>query len=319
MSFGAGKAARSAPPAPVEKRMPPLSSAGLLNLSIVYVAWGSTYLAIRVAVGPGAGFPPFTLGAMRVIVAGAVLFLWAMLTRRGLRLPRRELAVLAASGLLLWLGGNGLVVWAEQRADSGLAALLVATAPLWAALSEGLLDRRLPSRLLLGSLALGLAGTGLLSAPVLTSGLRADLLTIAALILAPLLWSLGAVFQRRHARTESGRVRSAYQHLFGAVGFVLLVQLAGEPAPTPTPEAWVAWGYLVVFGSIFGFTAFIRAIKLLPMSVAMTYAYVNPIIAVALGAVILKEPITVWTLAGAALILLGVAGVFQDRRNGGAI
>ncbi|MFQ5946509.1 MAG: EamA family transporter, partial [Anaerolineae bacterium] len=317
-SSGVGQPASFARPGGIRQRRTPLSPAGLLNLSVVYVAWGSTYLAIRIAVGPGAGFPPFTLGALRVIVAGAALLLWARLAREELRLSKRELAVLAASGLLLWLGGNGLVVWAEQRADSGLAALLVATAPLWAALTEGFLDRRLPSRLLLGSLALGLAGTGLLSAPVLTSGLQADLLTIAALILAPLFWSLGAVFQSRQSRTESGRVRSAYQHLFGAVGFALLVVLAGEPAPSPTPEAWVAWGYLVVFGSIFGFTAFITAIKLLPMSVAMTYAYVNPIIAVALGAVILKEPITVWTLAGAALILLGVAGVFQDRRNGGA-
>ncbi len=313
-----GQIARAAPGATGEDQSSRLSPVGLLNLSVVYVAWGSTYLAIRVAVGPGAGFPPFTLGAMRVIVAGAVLLVWAWLSREHLRLARRELAVLAGSGLLLWLGGNGLVVWAEQRADSGLAALLVATAPLWAAVTEGIIDRRLPSGLLLGSLALGLAGTGLLSAPVVTSGLRVDLLTIAALIVAPVLWSVGAVLQRRHSQTESGRVRSAYQHLFGAVGFIFLVLLAGEPAPTPTPEAWVAWGYLVVFGSIFGFTAFITAIKLLPMSVAMTYAYVNPVIAVALGAIILNEPITLWTLSGAALILLGVAGVFQDRRIGGA-
>ena len=121
---------------------------GLAYLFAVYFIWGSTYLAIRVAVRDGSGFPPFTMGAMRMLAASILLFLWAVLRRQGMRPSRRDLGVLVASGLLLWVGGNGLVVWAEQRAASGYAALLIGTTPIWAAIIESVLDRRAPSRLL---------------------------------------------------------------------------------------------------------------------------------------------------------------------------
>jgi drug/metabolite transporter (DMT)-like permease len=112
------------------------------------------------------------------------------------------------------------------------------------------------------------------------------------------------------------QVSAAYQSLIGGVGFLPLILIFREPIPTPTMQAWFAWGYLVVFGSILGFTAFVQAVSLLPTNVAMTYAYINPVLAVILGAVILDEPITIWTVSGAALVLLGVAGVFHERRSG---
>ncbi len=296
------------------ERAEALSRSGLLNLSLVYVIWGSTFLAIRVAVRPGAGFPPFTLVFTRVVLAGSILFLIAWLGRKKLRLSRNELVVLAVSGVLLWAGGNGLVVWAEQHVNAGMAALLVATVPLWTAVMDAVLQRESPSALLALSLLVGLGGVGVLSAPSLTSGSGSDLFAILAVILASLVWSLGAGLQRRHSRTESGQVRSAYQHLFGSFGLLFLMVVAGEPAPAPTREAWLAWAFLVVFGSVVGFTAFTTMVNQLPSSVAMTYAYVNPLITVTLGAILLDEPITIHMLAGAALILLGVAGVFRDRQ-----
>ena len=290
-----------------------VSWAGLFHLSVVYLVWGSTYLAIRVAVREGAGFPPFTLVSMRVFLGGALLLAWAGLSGRRLVPSRRELAILAVSGLLLWGGGNGLVTWAEQRAHSGFAALLLGAAPIWAVLIESVLDRKTPSLLLIASLLVGLAGIALLSVPVLVSGVRADVLSVVALLLAGVSWASGTVLQTRHPVSLGPRVSSGYQQLMAGLGYLALLLVVREPRPSPIPEAWLAWGYLVVFGSIFAFTAYVQALRLLPINIAMTYAYVNPVIAVILGWVILREPITGWTVGGMALVLLGVAGVFQAR------
>jgi drug/metabolite transporter (DMT)-like permease len=290
-----------------------VSWAGLFHLSVVYLVWGSTYLAIRVAVREGAGFPPFTLVSTRVLLGGALLLAWAGLSRRRLVPSRRELAILTASGLLLWGGGNGLVTWAEQRAHSGYAALLVGAAPIWAVLIESVLDRKAPSLLLTGSLLVGFAGIGLLSGPVLASGVRADVLSVLALLLAGFSWASGTVLQTRHPVSLGPRVSSGYQQLMAGLGYVVLLLVVREPRPSPVPEAWLAWGYLVVFGSILAFTAYVQALRLLPINIAMTNAYVNPVIAVILGWVILREPITGWTIGGTALVLLGVAGVFRTR------
>lgn len=292
-----------------------LPRAGLINLALVYVAWGSTYLAIRIGVRPGSGFPPFSLAFWRLAAAGVLLFGIARLRRKQLRISRQELAVLAVTGVLLWVGGNGLVVWAEQTADSGLAALILATLPLWSAVFESVWRRKLPSPLLIVSLLVGLAGVAVLSLTSFEPGSADGGLAVLVLLAASMLWSLGALIQSRRSKLESGQVRSAYQHVFGAVGLLLLARLAGEPTPTPTPAALAAWGYLVVFGSLVGFTAFTTMINQLPFNVAMTYAYVNPLIAIVLGALILSEPVTGRTLAGGILILLGVGGVFQDRRR----
>ena len=291
--------------------------AGLVYLLVVYVVWGSTYLGIRIAVREGTGFPPFTMAAMRGIAAGCLLLLWAAATRKQLRLSRGEALVLAASGALLWVGGNGLVVWAEQRADSGYAALVVGSAPIWVAMMESLLDRRLPSLLLVGSLLTGLAGVGLLTAPALAAGLAVDVGVAGALVLAAVTWGAGSILQRRRPAAAPPLVTAAYQLLFGGVGLGLVALLAREPTPQPTTEAWLAWGYLVVIGSLLGFTSYVQALHLLPTNVIMTYAYVNPVIAVLLGWLVLHEPITLWTLGGMALVLLGVAGVFRDRYQQG--
>lgn len=287
--------------------------AGLSHLIVVYLIWGSTYLAIRLTVREQAGFPPFTVVAMRVVTAGILLMVWAAAARLRLQVRRDELITLAGSGILLWLGGNGLVTWAEQRADSGYAALLIGASPIWVALIESLIDRKIPSLLLIGSLAVGFGGIALLSVPVLRQATRADSYSVLALILAALCWSSGTVLQSRRPVTAPTRVSSGYQHLFGGAALILVALASGEPPPDPAPEAWWALGYLIVFGSIIAFTSFVQALRLLPTPVVMTYAYVNPVIAVLLGFFILGEPITIWTAAGAPLVFLGVAGVFRER------
>ncbi|MDA1329894.1 MAG: EamA family transporter [Chloroflexi bacterium] len=291
-----------------------LDPGGLLHLAVVYVVWSSTYLAIRLAVREGAGFPPFTLGFMRALVGGIVLIVWAGLRGGRLRITSREAGLLAASGLLLWVGGNGLVTFAEQRADSGLAALMVAAAPIWAAILEAIIDRKLPTRQLSFSLFIGFVGIGVLTVPELASGVRADSIAMLALVGATITWSAGSVLQARKPVTLSNRASASYQMLFGAVGFAIVALLVGEPAPTPTREAWLAYSYLVVFGSVIAFTSYVTVLRVLPTRIVMTYAYVNPVLAVLLGWFFLREPITIWTVAGSLFVLIGVAGVFREQR-----
>jgi drug/metabolite transporter (DMT)-like permease len=290
-----------------------INSTGLLNLFVVYIVWGSTYLAIRVAVRAEGGFPPFLLGATRVLIGGSLLLLWAALRGERLRLTRAEFTTLFVSGLLLWVGGNGLVNWAEQRTDSGLAALIIAATPIWVTIVEAIVDRQLPSWRMVGALLVGFLGIAVLTFPTLRQGLRADLFSILALLLAGLSWGSGSVLQSRRPVQVSAGVSAGFQQLVGSVGFGVMVLLLGEKWTLPEAESWLAWGYLVVFGSLFAFTAFIRALKLLPTKIVMTYAYVNPVIAVFLGWLVLRETVSLWTLGGALLVLLGVAGVFRER------
>ena len=288
-----------------------ITPAGLINLFVVYFVWGSTYLAIRIGIRSGSGFQPFWFGGLRVLVAGTILLLFAVIRGKDIRPNKMDLRVLIASGFLLWIGGNGLVVLAEQRIDSGIAALIVASTPIWVALFESILDKRMPSLLLIGSLVVGFGGIIVLSLPILTSGVRADTFSILAVLLASFSWSSGLVLQTRQPVSLSRGVSSAYQQLFGGVFFALIALLVREPLPTPTTEAWLAWGYLVLFGSILAFTAFVSALQSLPTSLVTTYAYVNPVIAVLLGWLILREPVTPWTIVGGFFVMVGVTGIFR--------
>jgi drug/metabolite transporter (DMT)-like permease len=292
-----------------------LDRSGLLHLFVVYILWSTTYLAIRIAVREGAGFPPFTMGMMRASTAGLILLLWSWLRRENIYPKKEEWAVLAASGVLLWLGGNGLVTFAEQRAESGLAALMVASMPIWSALIEAVVDRRWPSRQFAIPLLIGFSGILVLSVPSLGSGNRADTIALIALIVATITWAIGSVLQARKKVNLKPQVSAAFQMLFGALGFAIVVQLVGEPLPNPTGEAWAAWVYLVVFGSIIAFSSYVTALNKLPTRIVMTYSYVNPVLAVFLGWLILDEAVTGWTIAGSVLVLLGVTGVFRARRK----
>lgn len=286
---------------------------GLLNLFVIYLVWGSTYLAIRVAVRSGSGFPPFFLGATRITLAGLTLLIWAALRKNRIKPTWQEVASLLISGVLFWVGGNGLVNWAELRADSGLAALIISATPIWAAIVTILIDRELPTRKMVGALSLGFLGMMVLSVPVLRAGVRADLWSIIALLVAGMSWATGSVLQSRKPVALNDVASAGFQQVFGGLGLFGVAFLLDEPLPKPIMEAWLAWGYLWFFGSIIAFTSFIRALRLLPTKIVMTYPYVNPVIAVFLGWLILDEPVSLWTVGGAVLILLGVTGVFKER------
>ncbi len=290
-----------------------LDRRGLAHLLVVYLAWGSTYLGIRLAVDPDGGFPPFTMAMLRVFAAAAILFSWAKWRGERIRLRGREWLMLGGSGLLLWVGGNGLVTWAELRASSGLAALLVAAMPLWGESITMVIDRKVPSRLLVGSILLGFAGVATLSWPVLRAGNRSDIAAIVGLLLAPLFWAMGSIWFQRNKPDLSVRVVSGWQQLLGGVGLAAMALVRGEPWPQPDAAGWAAWGYLVIVGSVFAFTSYVITLQRLPYRVVMTYAYVNPVIAVFLGWLILHESVTPWTMAGAVLVVAGVVGVFRNR------
>ena len=286
---------------------------GLFHLGVVYLVWSSTYLAIRVAVRPGAGFAPYSLAALRCLMAFPLLLLWGRL--RGLRLlpTRRELPILAASGILLWTFGNALVVVAEQRVDSALAAILIASTPIWVALLESLADWRIPSRLKVAALLVGFAGTGLVGYPALRSGVRADALAVMALLVAALSWGGGALLQRRHPVELDALASAAYQMLFGGLATTVMAIVFREPWPKPSATAWMGFAFLLVFGSLISFTSFLKALHLLPTRVVFTYAYVNPVLATFLGWLILGERVPSVAVAGGGLVLLGVAGAFRAR------
>lgn len=285
---------------------------GLLCLLVVYVIWGSTYFAIRVAVGEGSGFAPFSMAGSRVLIGGLLLLAVGAGMGYSLRLTRGAWVVIVISAILLWNGGNGLVTWAEQYAHSGYAALLVGTTPLWGALWDSLIRRKKPTKVLILSLLVGFTGLMVLTFPQWRGGEFTDAASTLALCLAPVLWSAGSAYKQRRPLPNAIIVIAAYQQIVAAGVFLLMAYLSHEPWPTPSPEAWWAWGYLVVFGS-FAFTAYVIALHKLSLPVVMTYAYVNPVIAVLLGWFLLDEPVTGGMVLGMVLILAAVGGVFHDR------
>jgi drug/metabolite transporter (DMT)-like permease len=274
------------------------STAGFFHLMVVYIVWGSTYLAIRLAVRPGAGFTPFMMAGSRAIIAGLILLGWAILSNQPLRISWRAFIPLALSALMLWLGGNGLVTWGSQYADSALTALIIASVPVWTAGIEAGVDRRLPvaapGRRLVdrhcrhrGFELPGAAGWRAFG----PAGARRGCPRSSDLVSRHLI-------QSRKRPPLSPVVASSYSMLVGGIGFGILALLNKEPVPAPTTEAWLAWGYLVIFGSILAFTSYTQALRLLPTQIVTTYSYVNPIIAVLLGWLVLREQITLWTVVG---------------------
>lgn len=291
-----------------------LSKKGLFHLFIVYTVWSTTYLGMRVGVDPANGFPPFLFGALRMGVAALILFALARLQHFTIKPTRQELVSLALVGNLLWMGGNGLVLWALQFADSGFASLIVASAPIWATLIELVQYKKKPSTVLLVALFVGFFGVAALSVPSLGKG-SSQAFAVIALLVAAISWALGSVIQTRRSVNLPPQVMSAYHQLFASVGFLLSSLVLGEPTPQPTLSAWLAWLYLVGFGSVFAFTSYIYSLKLLPINIAMTYAYVNPVLALFLGWLLLNEPIGVWTILGAALVLVSVFGIFSAKHQ----
>jgi drug/metabolite transporter (DMT)-like permease len=303
------------PPTPAAGwRQPQPAILVALALLTVYLVWGSTYLGIRVAVQT---LPPFLMASVRFLVAGALLWTWAI--RRGDvtgdRIGPRQWGAAAIVGCLLLTTGNAMVGWGEQTVPSGIAALLVASMPLWMVMmSRGLLGERLGWRAAVG-LLLGFAGVALLVQP--SGGHRLDPLGTAAILFAAVSWALGSVWSRRLPLPSRPLVATSMEMLAGG-GLLALVSLAtgeiGRFNPAQVSAAsLLAVLYLIVFGSLLAFSSYVWLLRATSTAVLSTYAYVNPIIAVALGWGLLGETVNTSTLAGGAIIIVAVAVIMTRR------
>ncbi|MER6254023.1 EamA family transporter [Streptomyces sp. NPDC001584] len=284
-------------------------------LAVVYVVWGSTYLGIRIVVET---MPPFLSAGARFITAG--LLLSAVVAWRygpaALRATRAQLGSAALVGLLLILGGNGLVVLAETSVPSGLAALLVAAVPMWVVVLRTCTGDRPPLRTLAGVLV-GLAGLAVLTGPGLGGEVR--LSGVLLVVAASVLWSLGSFSAPRLKLPANPFTGSAYQMFAGGIAAVVVGLLRGEhrgldPAAFST-ASWLALGYLTVVGSLVGFTAYVWLLQAAPLSLVSTYAYVNPVVAVALGTLILDEALTWPILVGGAIVVAAVGVIVSTERK----
>ncbi|GHI87623.1 EamA family transporter [Streptomyces xanthophaeus] len=284
-------------------------------LALVYVVWGSTYLGIRIVVQT---MPPFLSAGVRFITA-ALLLAAVVAWRYGpaaLKATGTQLRSAALVGLLLILGGNGLVVLAETSVPSGLAALLVASVPVWlVVLRAGTGDR--PPLRTLGGVLLGLAGLAVLTLPGLSGEVR--LSGVLLVLAASVLWSLGSFSASKLTLPDNPFSASAYQMLAGGLGGIVVGLLRGEhrgldPAAFST-ASWLALGYLVLFGSLVGFTAYVWLLRAAPLSLVSTYAYVNPVVAVALGGLILDEALTWPIVLGGAVVVAGVGVIVSTERR----
>ncbi len=279
------------------------------GFAAVYILWGSTYLAIRFAVET---IPPFLMAGTRHLAAGAILFLYAL--RKGAPRPTaRHWKSAALVGTLLLLGGNGLVSWAERRVASGPAALIVASVPLWMVVLSAAGERRRAAGPVLAGLALGLGGIALLVLPAASgSAAGVDPVGAGVLLLAALSWSVGSLASRRLPLPSSTLLATGMEALAGGAVLWIVGLAGGEGAALHlsaiTARSGLSLAYLVVFGSIFGFSAYVWLLKVSTPERVSTYAFVNPIVAVALGVALGGETLTLRT-AVAAAVIVGAVGL----------
>ena len=288
---------------------PHASKAALITaFAAIYLVWGSTYLAIRVVVET---LPPFLSGAFRFLVAGAALI--AFLAWRGVPLPTRaQWQHATVTGLLLLVGGNGLVVWAEKTIPSGLTALLIALTPVWFALLDWLRPAGVrPQVKTVVGIVVGLGGVILLVRPQGPATHTAShWLGALAILAAGISWASGSLYSKYKPNNASPWMNSAAQMICGGAGLLMLGLLCGEPFTTDWSHiigrSLIALGYLIVFGSWIGFSAYVYLLKYSTPSRVSTYAYVNPVIALFLGWLLLDEIVTAQMIWGALVIVTGV-------------
>jgi drug/metabolite transporter (DMT)-like permease len=311
-----------------------------MALFAVYVIWGSTYLAISIAVQT---IPPFLMAGTRFLIAGSILYLWQKL--RGVPTPNRlewRSAAIVAGFMLV--GGNGFLTWAEQYVPSGIAALLVGTVPLWMALidalvipgagrTSGLLAfiqragkplvggpvRKRPNWLSWLGLLIGFAGIVLLIGPRVQepgTGSR-ELIGLGMLILVSLSWSIGSLYSRGARLPDAPLMGTGMEMLVASLGFAVLATLNGEwgriePAAIST-RSLLSLGYLIVFGGLIGFVAYTWLLRNISTPVVAAHAYVNPMIAILLGSLIVQEPLTPRIIFSAAVIIGSVVLISLAR------
>jgi drug/metabolite transporter (DMT)-like permease len=282
----------------------------IVAFALVYIFWGSTYLAIGIS--DQQKLPPLVMCTMRFLLAGPPMLAIHAVLGRNVRLTAGQAARLAVIGCLLLVGGNGALAWAEQYVPTGHAALIIAVAPIWMVLLEAYVFRgdRLSRRGVLG-VVLGIAGIAVLFWPKFDQRERLgamQLFAASTLLLSSLSWSVGSVLSRQWQLTVDPFVATAYQMTFAGLAHLVLATLTGQwNHAVFTRRGVAATLYLVVFGSWVGYTAYIWLLKHVPTPKVATYAYVNPIVAVFLGWLVLRERVDVYILCGSAVIVVAVA------------
>jgi drug/metabolite transporter (DMT)-like permease len=288
--------------------MAALKGKALIAYLVVCVFWGSTYLAIKVGVME---LPPFLFAGLRFLVAG--LLLLAIARALGDPLPRRsDWRTLAIVGLMLLAGGNAFVVWSEQYISSGVASIFVVTVAMWTALFDAIIpggQSELNWKVIAG-LILGFLGTLLLVGATPEEIAAADKRGPIALTIASASWSLGTVYAKRHPTKASPYMGAAFQMIVGGSAVALVGTLLGEwPSWHLSPRGFGAIAYLVVFGSVLGYSAYAYALRNASATIVRTYAYVNPVIAVLLGWLLLHEPVEARTFIAMGMILVAVVWI----------
>ncbi|MGH2476198.1 MAG: EamA family transporter [Candidatus Limnocylindrales bacterium] len=285
-------------------------------LAILYIVWGSTYLGIAVAVET---IPPFLMAAFRFTLAGGVLLGWTLLRRSFAPPTPREWRDTFIVGALLLGGGMGMVAWGEQTIPSGIAALLVAMMPVWVAiLGRVFLGQHLPRLAVIG-IVVGFVGVAILVGPTaLGDSGSLDPAGVAALIISPLAWCIGSLYASHRALLpRQPLVATGAQMLAGGIVLTGMAGVSGEfgrfSVAAVSPESVAAFLYLVVIGSLLAFTAYGWLLRKAPLPLIATYAYVNPVVAVILGAIVLREPIEARTLVAGAVIVGAVALIVTAR------
>jgi drug/metabolite transporter (DMT)-like permease len=294
---------------------PPLR-AYVLAFATIYLVWGSTYLAIRIGVET---MPPFAMAALRFVTAGT-LFL-GFLRLRGHAWPSpRQWRDAAVSGFFLLLGGNGLVTWAERTIPSSIAALLIGAGPVFVVLTEWAWPGgRRPAPVTFGAMLLGFAGVGWLAAPWENDGAgRPDAAGVVAILLACFSWGIGSIYSRQVRDPAPPFTAAAAQMLAGGLLLALAAAIHGDFArwdfAAISARSWLAVAYLIFVGALAGYTAFVWLVKHSTPALTATYAYVNPVVAVFLGWLLLDEPVTPRTLA-ASVVIIGAVAILTLHRS----
>jgi len=289
-----------------------------LSFGLVYLFWGSTYLAILIAVRH---FPAPVLGALRFLISGTLMLAWCFLSGKKIAVRSEDFLRLLLVGVLLLVGGNTVLAWAEQYINSGIAAMIVAVVPIWIASIESLFGGVRLNRLGWAGLLLGIGGLFVLLWPdIATSNSigRRDLLASLGLMLGSLSWAVGSVLSRRFQLGVGPFAATGWEMLFaGAVNGLLALAFGDFHRADWSRSGWLAVAYLVTFGSLVGFTAYIWLLEHVPTPKVATYAYVNPVVAVFLGWLIAREHIDRYMLMGMVVIVAAVVLVTSSKLRSG--
>ena len=284
-----------------------------LSLITVWIVWGSTYLGIRFAVQT---IPPFLMAGVRYTIAGLLLCGALLLWKRSLlaEITLSQWKSLAVTAVLLLVCGNGLLCFAEQRIASGVAALIVATVPIWMLAIDSALERRLPSTSAMAGMAVGTLGIAALV------GLRfgsIPLVPALLVLLSALCWAAGSVYARRNANGHGNPLVTALEMVLGGVMLTIVASFSGETShfhlSAISRESFLGFLWLVGPGAIVGYTAYGFAVRALPTQVTSTYAYVNPVVAVILGTLIAAEPLTANVIVGGVAVVVSVVTILLSR------